>query len=145
LKYDDLLPLQAHVDQVLAAALVRPPSDVLRTPAVAEEVEVAAQDTASIRQALCSLGVADDVAHVLIREAKALHPSADPLLLMAAISERLATRPVKSRKPSVPKPPEPVPQDLRHIVTIGKQAGQSGYEALLAAGLIKPPLLDFAA
>jgi len=103
--------------------------------------------TDSIRKALSSLGVADDVAHVLISEARAMNPSADPLLLMATIAERLATRPVKVRKPQSPKLTTvvaPLAQDLRHVVAMGKQAGQSGYQSLLAAGLVKPPLLDFA-
>ena len=149
LKYDDLLPLQAHVNQVLASA-VATPSNVERMPAAVEPVDAPMQDdgTDSIRKALSSLGVADDVAHVLISEARALNPSADPLLLMATIAERLATRPVKVRKPQSPKLSKvvaPLAQDLRHVVAMGKQAGQSGYQSLLAAGLVKPPLLDLAA
>lgn len=150
LKYDDLLPLQAHVDHVLASALATPLPDLMRMPTVVEPLDMPMQDdgTDSIRKALCSLGVADDVAHVLINEARALNPSADPLLLMATIAERLATRPVKVRKPQPLKPSKaaaPLAQDLRHIVALGKQAGQSGYESLLAAGLVKQPLLDLAA
>ncbi|MBK5205632.1 MAG: ATP-binding protein [Polaromonas sp.] len=149
LKYDDLLPLQAHVNQVLASA-VTTPSNVERMPDAVEPVDAPMQDdgTDSIRKALSSLGVADDVAHVLISEARALNPSADPLLLMATIAERLATRPVKVRKPQSPKLSKvvaPLAQDLRHVVAMGKQAGQSGYQSLLAAGLVKPPLLDLAA
>jgi hypothetical protein len=150
LKYDDLLPLQAHVNQVLAAAVAAPMLDVERLPAAVEAIDVPMQDDGSdsIRKALSLLGIADDVAHVLINEARAQNPSADPLLLMATISERLATRPVKVRKPQSPKPSKvvaPLAQDLRHVVAIGKQAGQSGYQSLLAAGLVKPPLLDLAA
>lgn len=149
LKYDDLLPLQAHVNQILASAMAAPLPDGMQSPAV-ESGEESLQDsgTDSIRLALRSLGVADDVAQVLINEAKTLNPSADPLLLMAAISERLTARPVKTPKPRSPKPLQsatPPAQDLRQIVTRGKKAGQSGYESLLAAGLVKPPLLDFAA
>jgi hypothetical protein len=147
LKYDDLSTLQAHVNQVFAAALVPEPSIVMQKPAAVEPLDEPQNDAvASIRNALRSLGVADDVAEVLIREARALNPSADPLLLMAAISERLAKRPVKARKSKVAKPAAdvaPLAQDLRHIVEQGKQAGRSGYESLLAAGLVKPPLLDF--
>lgn len=149
LKYDDLLPLQAHVNQVLASA-VATPSNVERMPAAVEPVDAPMQDdgTDSIRKALSSLGVADDVAHVLISEARALNPSADPLLLMATIAERLATRQVKVRKPQSPKLSKvvaPLAQDLRHVVAMGQQAGQSGYQSLLAVGLVKPPLLDLAA
>jgi len=151
LKYDDLLPLQAHVDQVLASTLKTQFADVARPPAVVEPVSVPMQDDGidSIRAALSSLGVADDVVDVLINEARVLTPSADPLLLMAAITERLAKRPpVQVRKPQARKPPKASAtpeQDLRHVVSLGKQAGQSGYEALLAAGFVKPPLRDLAA
>lgn len=150
LKYDDLLPLQAHVNQVLASAVATPMPDVVRMPAGGEPVDVQMQDdgTNAIRKALSSLGVADDVAHVLINEARVLNPSADPLLLMATISERLTMHPVKVQKPLPPKPSKavaPLAQDLRHVVAIGQQAGQSGYQSLLAAGLVKPPLLDLAA
>lgn len=150
LKYDDLLPLQAHVNQILASTVATPLPDAVRMPAVVEPVDAPIQDDGadSIRNALSSLGVADDVAHVLINEARVLNPSADPLLLMAMISERLATRPVKVRKPQLPKSSKavaPLAQDLRHVVAMGQQAGQTGYQSLLAAGLVKPPLLDLAA
>jgi hypothetical protein len=139
------------VDQVLASTLKTQFADVARPPAVVEPVSVPMQDDGidSIRAALSSLGVADDVVDVLINEARVLTPSADPLLLMAAITERLAKRPpVQVRKPQARKPPKASAtpeQDLRHVVSLGKQAGQSGYEALLAAGFVKPPLRDLAA
>lgn len=150
LKYDDLLPLQAHIERVMASAMQPQLSEVVRDTAV-NEARVPEQnqdDHDPILSALRSLGVADDVAQVLINEARVQHPSADPLLLMAAISERLAVRPMKPRKQKAAKPSEPAvqpEQDLRRIVALGKQAGQSGYEALLAASMVKPPLLDIAA
>lgn len=149
MRWDDLLPLHAHISQILASALAMPASDVVREPVVDAPVDVQKDEkTDVIQTALRSLGVADDVALVLISEAKALHPSADPLLLMAVISERLTKRSPPVRKPKPPKPPAdmtPLAQDLRHIVDMGKKAGHSGYESLLAAGLVKPPLLDIAA
>lgn len=150
LKYDDLLPLQAHVDQVVASALATPQNHLWQAPAAAETVDMPLLDdgTESVRKALSSFGVADDVVHVLIDEVRALNPSADPLLLMAMISERLANRPVKVRKPQSPKQSKaeaPLELDLRQVVALGKKIGQSGYESLLAAGLVKPPLLDLAA
>ena len=150
LKYDDLLPLQAHVNQVFASAVGVPAQGAERLPTVVDVVDEPMQvdGTDSICKALSLLGVADDVAQVLIREAIALNPSVDPLLLMASITERLVMRPVKLRKPPPPKPSkvsEPIAQDLRHVVALGQKAGRSGYQSLLAAGLVKPPLLDFAA
>jgi AAA domain len=143
LKYDDLMPLQAHVNKVLAAAMgTQPVGDATR--AATEPVEVPVQDDGidSIRKALRSLGVADDVADVLIAEAVDKNPSADPLILLSLISERLISRPVKVKKPRTPKPSQdevPDALDLRHIVALGKKNGQTGYQSLLAAGLMRPP------
>ena len=150
LKYDDLLPLQEHVNQVVASVLAATMPDEPEKPADVKPVDESTQGdgTDAILKALCSLGVADDVAQVLIREVMQTNPSSDPLLLMAAISERLVVRPVKVRKPharKAEKPAEQPKEDLRRIVELGKQAGKSGYEALLAAGIVKPPLLDLAA
>lgn len=150
LKYDDLLPLQEHVNQVVASALATTMPDEIGKPADVKPIDESTQGdgTEAILKALCSLGVADDVAQVLIREVMQTNPSLDPLLLIAAISERLVARPVKVRKPhalKAEKPAEPPKEDLRRIVEQGKQAGKSGYEALLAAGIVKPPLLDLAA
>lgn len=150
LRYDDLLPLQLHVEQVLASAVQSQTGGVVQStiPLESMPISVVAQDDSnSIRTALRSLGVAGDVAQVLINEARAQHPSADPLLLMASISEKLSTQSIKSKKLKTPKP-EPTAQpelDLRRIVAMGRKTGQSGYDALLAAGLVKPPLLDIAA
>ena len=150
LKYDDLLPLQAHVNQVLAAAVGPQPVGAATPSAAAEPVDAPALDDGvdSIRKALMSLGVAADVADVLIIEAVDKNPSADPLLLLSLISERLIARPVKTRRPRTAKPSlEDVPDalDLRHIVAMGTKISQTGHQSLLAAGLVKPPLLDLAA
>ena len=149
LKYDDLMPLQAHVNQVLAAAVQSPPV-VQATPAAADPVDAPVVDDGidSIRKALSSLGVADDVADVLIAEAVDKNPSADPLLLLSLISERLIARPAKIKRARTKKTvldEAPDALDLRHIVALGKKSGQTGYQSLLAAGLMRPPLLDLAA
>lgn len=151
LKYDDLMPLQAHVEQIIASAMQPQLAEVVPHPIAVNEVQMPASpqdDNDPILAALRSLNVAGDVAQVLIKEARTKHPSADPLLLMAAIAERLAVQPIKPKKTKSAKEAEPAMQpvhDLRRIVTLGKQAGRSGYEALLAAGMVKPPLLDIAA
>lgn len=153
LKYDDLRPLQDHVNQLLASAMSIPQT----SPAIAmptQEQEASPTDAPqsdsadAIRKALQALGVADDVATVLINEAREKNPSADPLLLMSSISERLRQGPIKRRKAKTPKTADQAPlpeQDLRQIVAEGKKAGQSGYQSLSTAGVIKPPLQDFAA
>lgn len=149
LKYDDLLPLQAHVDKVVASSMQATPV-AQANPAAAAPVDVPVSDDGidSIRKALRSFGVADDVADVLIAEAVNKNPSTDPLLLLSVISERLIARPVKIKKLPIEKPSkdeEADALDFRHIVAIGKKSGQSAHLSLLAAGLIKPPLLDLAA
>jgi hypothetical protein len=150
-KYDDLMPLQAYVEQVMAAALQpQDAGDILQLVPVNEgQISVLPQDDHDpILAALRSLNVADDVAQVLISDARTKYPSADPLLLMAAIAERLSSSPVKTKKPKVSKSSEPAvlpDMDLRRIVALGKQNGLSGYEALLAGCMVKPPLLDIAA
>lgn len=151
LKYDDLRPLQAHVEQVMASAMQSQVTGLTHKSVVANETPVPASDkddSDPIMVALRSLNVAADVAQVLINEARAQHPSDDPLLLMAAIAEKLAAQPIKPKKPKLPKKPDQAAQpenDLRRIVALGKDSGLSGYEALLAAGMVKPPLLDIAA
>lgn len=125
------MPLQAHVNQILASTVAPPLPDVVGMPAVVEPADAQIPDdgAGSIRKALSSLGVAEDVAHVLVNEARVLNPSADPLLSMAMISERFATRPVEVQKPQLPKRSKavaPLAQDLRHVAATGQQAGQSG-------------------
>lgn len=150
LKYDDLLPLQTHVNHVISAAMGVPAAGLERLPSAPDVVELLPQvdGTESIRKVLNLLGVAEDVAEVLINEAIDINPSVDPLLLISSITERLVARPVKVSKPPSRKllgNAEPVAQDLRHVVAVGQKAGLSGYQSLLAAGLVKPPFLDLAA
>ena len=151
LKFDDLRPLQEYFDQAINTAMESNYSNDQRQPAATDDTQESApaqNGHDSISAALRSLGIADDVAQVLITDAIALHPSGDPLLLMSTIVEKLAAKPIKPRKPKYPKKAEPVAQpdnDLRRIVALGKDAGHAGYEALLAAGMIKPLLLDIAA
>lgn len=149
LKYDDLLPLQAHVAEVMAASL-GPSAQELRQSATTDPAQAPTPPPDSIshiRSALHTLGVAEDLAEVLVKGAMEQHPSADPLLLMASISEQLTAQRAKTKKakpfkPSeLPKQPE---NDIRHIARVGRRAGQSGYEALMAAGLVKRPLNDVA-
>lgn len=151
LKYDDLRPLQEYFDQAINTAMGARHSNDERQPAATDDTQESApaqNGHGSISASLRSLGIADDVAQVLITDAMAQHPSGDPLLLMATIVEKLTAKPNKPRKPKSPNKFEPAAQpdnDLRRIVALGKDAGHSGYEALLAAGIIKPPLLDIAA
>lgn len=149
LKYDDLMPLQAYVEQVMSTAMQSQADGILPSDLVNEaHTSAPAQyEHDPILSALRSLNVADDVAQVLISDARTKYPSADPLLLMAAIAEKLSSHPVKTKKQKVTKPSEaviPPENDLRRIVSLGQQNGLTGYDALLAASMVKPPLLDIA-
>ena len=150
LKYDDLAPLQMHIEQVLASAVESQGFNVVQTQPAMDEALIsvpAVDESDQIRSALHSLGIADDLAQVLIEEAQAQNLSDDPLLLLAAIFKKLSNPSSKIQKLKPLKPVELADQperDLRRIVMLGRQAGQSGYEALHLAGLIKPPLRDIA-
>ncbi|MBI5922892.1 MAG: ATP-binding protein [Betaproteobacteria bacterium] len=139
-----------YVQATIAAALGASGSEVPPVQAnnlTASEVPKGASESDPILEALNSLGVADDVGRVLLTEARAQHPSADPLLVVAAIAEKLARSPVRSKKPRAPKQSEAIVQpesDLRRIVEAGRIAGRSAYESLLG-GIIKPPLAEIAA
>lgn len=157
-KYDDLQPLQEHVYKVMNAASQSQGIASYTTESGTQNV--AAESTSLtpekemqgfILSTLKSLGVASDVASVLIQQAVEQHPSADPLLLLATISEKLTNVPKvknvrsKSSSQSKPVPAEQPVNDLRRIVALGRDKGQSAYEALLAASIVRPPLLDLAA
>ena len=67
--------------------------------------------------------------------------------LRGVIVSTLKASPPKVRPPK-PKPPlvDELPEDdLRRLVVAGMKNQQSAYEALLAAGVVRPPMMDFAA
>jgi hypothetical protein len=143
-RYDDIRPLQDHVRQAFSDALVR----LAPGPSPAPGAAPAPDAADPILDALASFGLAPDIAAVLLAEARAAAPNATPLDLIAGISEKLRQRgpeaqPVKPRRVVKPKPAVEA-ADLRSIVATGKTVGHSGYQALLAAGLVKPPLREFA-
>ena len=148
-KFDDLRSLNKHVGLLLSREIgggahnsveVPPPAATATAPASASMEEV-------LLTSLTGMGVAEDVSKALVAEAVANNPSGDPLTLMQTITATL------KKSPPVVKPPKPkkvlvdeLPDDdLRRIVANGKQAGAAAYDALLAAGVVRPPMLDFAA
>jgi hypothetical protein len=146
-RYDDIRPLQDHVRQAFSDALVRlAPDRPTQVPAPAPAESSGTPDP--ILGALAGLGLAPDIAGVLLAEARAASPGASPLELVAGISDKLRQRgpevqPVKPRRATKTKPAAAA-DDLRSIVAAGKAAGRSGYQALVEAGAVKPPLRDFA-
>lgn len=149
-KYDDLLPLQAHIDQIVASAFQAPASKLGRYLTIndgASELKRSHDNSENIFTALRAVGVADDVAGELVHDARQENPSEDPLTLMATVIEMLSDKPVKRRKSKLTTQKKPVilpKQDLRLIVEEGQKKGTPRYETLLAAKMVKPPLLDFA-
>jgi len=148
-KYDDIRPLQDHMRQAFGDAQLRlsPRPDVLQPEAPMNGARsVSAPDP--ILGALSALGLADDIARLMLAEAKAEAQGADPLELVAIISARLAGRgsenpPAKPKRAKPKIKPTVPPTDLRAIAAAGQEAGKTGYQSLLAAEVVKPPLRDF--
>ena len=150
-KYDDLRSLSDHIGIVLGRALNGYAAETIAasTPAFAGPASAASHASIDelLLSSLTSLGVAEDVARQLVREALAKEPSGDPLMLMGRMAATLAASPPKLKR-SKAKPsstPELPQDDLRRLVQAGRRNGQSAYQALLEAGVVRPPMLDFAA
>lgn len=143
LKYDDLMPLQAYIEQRMTQAL--------QTPVAVPDIPPSKPRTTlaepgdPVGAAMQSLGIAQDVAGPLLAEARQAVVSEDPLQLTAWVIEKLKASPPKRRKKRRRKVPlsECPADDLRRIVEAGKQQDLPPYEALFSAGVIRPPLADF--
>lgn len=149
-KYDDLRSLNDHIGMVLSRAVGGTSESInvdMPPPSADAESPTSQAMDAVLLASLKGMGVAEDVAKALVDEAVAKNPSGDPLLLMQQIVATLTASPPKVTKPK-PKAPtvEELPEDdLRRLVTAGKQDNKSAYDVLLAAGVVRPPMLDFAA
>jgi hypothetical protein len=148
-KYDDLRSLNDHIGLVLTRAL----SGGETLESVPDEVEQRGATTVDepieqrLEMMLVQAGVARDVAKVVIGEAIASTASKDPLVLLQKVAATLTASPPMTKKPrATPPSGDVMPEDdLRRIVGEGKKTGVSAYDALLAAGSIHPPMLEFAA
>ncbi|HYD30292.1 MAG TPA: ATP-binding protein [Azospirillaceae bacterium] len=156
-KYDDIRPLEMHVQQVFHDTTIRlTPQVSTGTPNRRAENKTTDTTPADMisetaLRALEELGVSRDIGAALLAQALAQNPGADAFSLMASITAQLqqrcpGTEPKPKRKSTLsPKVKEPAEEDdLRSIVEKGKSAGMTGYEALSSAGVIKPPMQDFA-
>ncbi|MCD9085819.1 ATP-binding protein [Stenotrophomonas sp. SY1] len=149
-KFDDLRSLNDHIGVVLSRTIAGAPgpADGTMFPVAAE---AGTRENKTVDSALLaslrSMGVAQDVAMALVDEAVAKNPSGDPLLLLQKIVSTLTASPPKrsSAKPTAPPPNELPEDDLRRLVAKGKQNNTSAYETLLIAGVVRPPITDFAA
>lgn len=155
-RYDDLQPLDDYVFQAFQTAMVRLSPVPAKEAASSLEPSFTSpvQDGSdAILASLEGLGLARDIAQVLLTQAKAEYPNLSPLDLVAVIASKLRERgpevkPVKpqpNRGTTAPPVRPADPADLRTIVSTGATSGTAAYDALLAAGVIKPPLRDIAA
>lgn len=147
-KYDDLMPLQIYVDEVVSLALGKVDTESLSVDESSAQCNVdvdAANDVASeVTRSLIANGVAADVAAALVSEIAVRLPSADPLDFLAEAIQQLRGSPPKKAKPKGTKKvgPNQAPlddHDMRRIVAEGKAVGKSPYSALHEAGLVGPP------
>jgi hypothetical protein len=149
-KFDDLRSLNEHVGLVLGRAIggegARDSIEVPPAAAPAPTPPLASMEVV-ILTSLIGMGVAEDIARVLVAEAVANSPISDPLTVMQTITSTLKQSPPVVKPPKRKKVPvdELPDDDLRLIVAKGKQENVAAYDALLAAGVVRPPILDFAA
>lgn len=154
-KYDDLKPLQNYVQEVFNSATYNPSAPIQSTESAASPLNSEAAEPlhpiSTLKTALSTFNISTDIAEVLIQEALIKIPSADPLLMMSFISEKLTSVPkYKPEKPPRPQVTEDnvlqLPdKDLRKILALAKKNGMSAYDGLLEAEVIKRPMTDIAA
>lgn len=150
-KYEDLTSLQEHVARTITDAMfgTGAAEAVAAVPSSTSAPTAPQADVESLLLAtLAGVGVAEDVAKVLVASLMAKNPTGDPLLLLSLAREQLTTAPpkVKPAKAAKKDPAAELPvDDLRRLVSEGIAGNKTGYEALLAAGMVRAPRLDFAA
>lgn len=146
-EFDDLRLLDSHVMAMLSSATTATESSEAAVPfAAAPSLEApAAPPESMLIKALADLGVAADVATAHVKQCIAAHPEADILQLMGHLSAAWVTKPPKRAKHALAKSSEIWDaDDLRRLAMEGGKAGKTAYVALLEAGVVRPPLLDFA-
>jgi hypothetical protein len=145
--YNDLEPFQRHVEAKLGLASTREvTADELRRmaarpgPASSEPGRRANGQDDLIRALLEGRGLAGDLAGAVVDEAKRLHPSGDPFLIIDAIKDMLKQAPAskkpKKRTSAAGQTCAPAEGDLRDAVASGLASGVDAHEALLQTGMV---------
>ena len=148
--YDDLRGLDAHIQSILGGASDPRPRLEIDPEASPRSGQAPKSQsvTDAVLSALKKICVAEDIAQALVNDAVAKDPSGDPLLLLENVLTTLRSSPPKVSRPKVKavsrKVEDPDDDDLRTIVKGGAERGKCAYDALKEAGVVRPPLLDFA-
>ena len=145
-RYDDLRPLDSHVWQAFQNAM--PQSEAFLPPAPDMEVDwEKKQESDDVDPLICALvqvGLAPDLATLMAAKVRALHPDASVLELIGYVSallqEPTQAAPKKGNRPARKKAPrKPAVSRISDIAREGQEAGRSGEESLIAAGLVRRP------
>lgn len=147
-EFDDLRTLDVHVQALLSTATTAPVgSETFESPPAPSQETPGASPESILTKALLELGVAPDVTAAHVKECIAAHPGVDVLQLMGHLATAWVAKPLKRAKQKrvAPKTPDAwEADDLRQLVQAGQQAGKTPYAALLDAGVVRPPLIDYA-
>lgn len=145
-QYDDLRPFHEHIRGIFYKAMSSGGGEVLPLNPVQPDPVPQPHDAGQqVRLALAGLGIAPDIAEIILEKALAAVGPDDPIALTGAALGQLQGLPlaprVKKAKASSDarkQTPDLAPDDLRALVAQGQENGQSAYDALSKAGVIVP-------
>lgn len=150
-RFEDLKPLARHLEDTILTITGQPASEIRQRLALKEAAAEAAAASADRDAAVLAilkvskLSVAAE--REILAEVRRRHPSGDIATVCVAAAELAKARDAKPIKPAKRKPADQVvvPGDLRDILQAATAEGRTGYDAFLAAGVVKHPLADLAA
>lgn len=142
-QYDDLRPLEDHVQQALQATQYHLEPEGSSIEAKTTSSTHAEVTTEIVVTKLKELGLSEDIAQRMATLAQAEHPGASLLELVGAISVQLYEN-APAPKPASPSRKKKAMSRFEEVVVTGKQTDQTAHASLSKAGLVPPPLLDSA-
>lgn len=150
-RYEDLKPLARHLDDTILTITGQPASEIRQRLALEEATSAAAAATADRDAAVLAIlqvfKLSVTAEQEILAEVRRRHPSGDVATVCATAAALVHARNAKPIKSIKRKPAHKVvvPGDLRHILEAATADGRTGYDAFLAAGVVKHPLADLAA